>query len=208
MRRDDIAELRSQLEGLGADHVLTYSEFLDRSARAKIKEWTLGGELRLALNCVGGKETGEMAKLLGMDGFLGESDLERGGGRRDGGEETDEARSNLRRNGKDGALAPSKLVHLQETHGVRFSPSLLLSQLTPPKTRTGFWLSNWVETHPVERLAMMNELAQMVADGRLVEPPTEVVELAGDDEQVGRTVREVMKRAEAGKGKKVLLKFV
>lgn len=55
---------------------------------------------------------------------------------------------------------------------------------------------------------MMNELAQMVADGKLVEPPTRIVELAGDDEQVGRTVREVMRNAEGGKGKKVLLKFV
>lgn len=37
-----------------------------------MKEWTSDGEMRLALNCVGGKETAEMVKLLSMDGFLGQ----------------------------------------------------------------------------------------------------------------------------------------
>lgn len=70
--RDNIDELKEELKGLGADHVLTYSEFLTREARGQVKEWTAGGELRLALNCVGGKETTEMVKCLGMSGFLGE----------------------------------------------------------------------------------------------------------------------------------------
>lgn len=75
MYREDIGKLKEDLKALGADHVLTYGEFLDRETRSKIKEWTKDGELRLALNCVGGKETSEMVKLLGLEGFLGESCL-------------------------------------------------------------------------------------------------------------------------------------
>lgn len=70
-RRDNIDGLKSQLRSLGADHVLTYDEFLDRDKRKEIKSWIGEGELKLALNCVGGKETTEMVKLLGLDGVLG-----------------------------------------------------------------------------------------------------------------------------------------
>lgn len=73
--RPSVNELKSYLHSLGADHVLTYDEFLSRenNTRAKVKEWIgRDGEMRLALNCVGGKETAEMAKLMSMDGKLGE----------------------------------------------------------------------------------------------------------------------------------------
>lgn len=66
---DDIDFLKSHLSSLGADIVMTYSEFLQRHSRSIIKEMIKGGELRLALNCVGGNETTEMAKLL-TDGYL------------------------------------------------------------------------------------------------------------------------------------------
>ena len=75
------------------------------------------------------------------------------------------------------------------------------------RDRTGFWLSNWVETHPVERTEMMSSLAQMVADGKLVEPATDVVDLVGEDEAVGSAIRGVMKKLEEGRGKKMLLRF-
>ncbi|GAA5943728.1 enoyl-[acyl-carrier-protein] reductase [Sporobolomyces koalae] len=72
--RPDIDNLKQDLRNLGADHVLTYEEFLSRevNARSKIKEWVAeqDGELLLGLNCVGGKETTEMAKLLGVGGQL------------------------------------------------------------------------------------------------------------------------------------------
>lgn len=55
---------------------------------------------------------------------------------------------------------------------------------------------------------MMHELAGLVAEGKLQEPETEVVELGGGEDGVGKGIREVMKRAEGGKGKKVLLRFV
>ena len=54
---------------------------------------------------------------------------------------------------------------------------------------------------------MMSSLAQMVADGKLVEPATEVVDLVGEDEAVGSTIRGVMKKLEEGRGKKMLLRF-
>lgn len=68
---DDIDALKTKLKSLGADHVFTYSEFFEKETRNQIKEIIKGAEMRLALNCVGGKETGDMAKLLSIDGFLG-----------------------------------------------------------------------------------------------------------------------------------------
>lgn len=166
--RDDLTELESHLKSLGADHVMTYDQFLEKSSRSQIKEWTKGGELRLALNCVGGKETTEMVKLLGQNAYLVTY----------------------------GGMAKVALA---------VPPSLFIFKKL---TAAGFWLSNWVKTHPKERITMINDLAQLVANGKLVEPATEVVELAGDDEAIGKTIRELMKKSERGRGKKALLKFV
>lgn len=55
---------------------------------------------------------------------------------------------------------------------------------------------------------MMENLAQLVADGKLLEPETEVVEVKGDEQQMGEIVRGVMLKHEGGKGRKVLLQFV
>lgn len=72
--RPSIDSLKQDLKNLGADHVLTYEEFLSRdlNIRSQIKQWVSadGGELLLGLNCVGGKETTEMSKLLGVGGQL------------------------------------------------------------------------------------------------------------------------------------------
>ena len=54
---------------------MTYSEFLTREGRGQVKQWTAGAELKLALNCVGGKETTDMVKCLGMSSFLGKPSL-------------------------------------------------------------------------------------------------------------------------------------
>jgi trans-2-enoyl-CoA reductase len=70
---------------------------------------------------------------------------------------------------------------------------------------TGFWLSNWVQTHPEERISMMQTLATLTSQGKLKEPETEVVKLGGTDEEVGAQLKEVMTRIEEGRGKKVLL---
>ena len=74
-----------------------------------------------------------------------------------------------------------------------------------PNDSVGFWLSNWVQTHPEERQTMMRSLAELTGQGKLKEPETEVVELAGSDEEVAEKMSGVMKRIEEGRGKKILL---
>jgi len=68
--RPDIDELKSYLVALGAQHVLTYDELGERSIRETIKEWTGGKPIRLGLNCVSGKDTAAMVRLLGNDAHL------------------------------------------------------------------------------------------------------------------------------------------
>ncbi|KAJ2919477.1 hypothetical protein MD484_g929, partial [Candolleomyces efflorescens] len=68
--RANFEELKSSLENLGATHVLTYDDLADKSVRDKIKGWTGGKDIRLGLNCVGGKETTLMARYLGKDAHL------------------------------------------------------------------------------------------------------------------------------------------
>lgn len=68
--REDNESLKKELENLGATHVMTYDEFVSKEGRKKVKELVKGGSLRLALNCVGGKETTEMVKTLDLDGVL------------------------------------------------------------------------------------------------------------------------------------------
>lgn len=185
--------------------MFTYSEFLSRESGVKnlIKASTAEGELLLALNCVGGKETGEMGKLLGPNGFLGKSPLRTS-------LETPLTVlpcSDLRRYGQSATRTTSVSLHLQEPH--RVSTSLSLPRSTHSLLLSaGFWLSNWIKNHPTERGPMMNEIAQLVADGKLKEPETEIVELSGDDESVGSIARGVMRANAEGRGKKVLFKFV
>ncbi|BGP16139.1 hypothetical protein JCM10213v2_004134 [Rhodosporidiobolus nylandii] len=166
--RPSIDDLKEQLTALGADHVLTYDDFLSRenNARKQIKEWVgKDGELRLALNCVGGKETAEMAKTLAVDGKLVTY----------------------------GGMAKTALA---------IPPSLFIFKKL---TSTGFWLSNWVQTHPEERQTMMHKLAALTSQGKLKEPETKVVELDGTDDEVREQLSAVMKKIEEGRGKKVLL---
>jgi mitochondrial enoyl-[acyl-carrier protein] reductase / trans-2-enoyl-CoA reductase len=86
--RPDFDALQEQLKTLGANHVLTYDELEDKSLRQRVKEWTGGKvrlflhnmshistlffpqDIRLGLNCVGGKETSLMAGLLGHNAHL------------------------------------------------------------------------------------------------------------------------------------------
>ncbi|OAX40684.1 NAD(P)-binding protein [Rhizopogon vinicolor AM-OR11-026] len=68
--REDVESLKSHLELLGATHVVTYDELFDKSFRAKVKTWTGGKDIRLGLNCVSGKTTTLMARLLGDSAHL------------------------------------------------------------------------------------------------------------------------------------------
>ncbi|KAH7927226.1 NAD(P)-binding protein [Leucogyrophana mollusca] len=69
-QRDQIDHLKEHLLGLGATHVVTYEELCGKSFRDKVKEWTGGKNIRLGLNCVSGKTTTFMARLLGQDAHL------------------------------------------------------------------------------------------------------------------------------------------
>lgn len=180
---------------LGADYVLTYSEFLKRETRTEIKEWIRDGEMKLALNCVGGKETTEMAKLLSLDGFLGTflNLLVRS---------TWKLQTNI-------FFFLCQLVTYggMAKQSLSIPPSLFIFKKL---TSTGFWLSNWCDNNPIERKLMIEELAQLTADGRLKEADNEIVELdtSNSDEAIGIVIREVMQRIEAGRSKKILLKWI
>ncbi|KAJ8588585.1 NAD(P)-binding protein [Rhizopogon salebrosus TDB-379] len=68
--RENVESLIKHLESLGATHVVTYDELSDKSFRAKVKTWIGGKDIRLGLNCVGGKTTTLMARLLGDNAHL------------------------------------------------------------------------------------------------------------------------------------------
>ncbi|POS83320.1 hypothetical protein EPUL_004492, partial [Erysiphe pulchra] len=64
--------LRKELLDLGATHVLTENELMDRNFRDQVMELTDGGKenIKLGLNCVGGKATTALVKCLGKRGHL------------------------------------------------------------------------------------------------------------------------------------------
>lgn len=64
--------LKKEMEELGADVVVTESEFLSRAWRDRIKEITNGGRepVRLGLNCVGGKSATAVARSLADGGTM------------------------------------------------------------------------------------------------------------------------------------------
>ncbi|CAE6417494.1 unnamed protein product [Rhizoctonia solani] len=68
--RPSINELKRYLVTLGATHVITEQELADGSMRTRLKEWTQGKEIKLGLNCVGGKPTTILAKHLGYNAAL------------------------------------------------------------------------------------------------------------------------------------------
>lgn len=61
--RDDMASLVNELKALGADEVITEDQLV-REYRGKIKD------VKLALNCVGGKSTLLLASTLGFQGCM------------------------------------------------------------------------------------------------------------------------------------------
>ncbi|MCJ1278035.1 mitochondrial 2-enoyl thioester reductase [Puttea exsequens] len=64
--------LRKELEGLGAERVVTEEEVGERGFGDRVKEWTGGGreKVRLALNCVGGEAAMNLAKCLDPGGVM------------------------------------------------------------------------------------------------------------------------------------------
>ncbi|XMA19013.1 hypothetical protein WAI453_011804 [Rhynchosporium graminicola] len=64
--------LKDELLSLGATHVVTESELMEKSFAEQVKEWTNGGRepVKIGLNCVGGKPTAAMVKCLSHGGHL------------------------------------------------------------------------------------------------------------------------------------------
>jgi trans-2-enoyl-CoA reductase len=59
-------QMKKELLGLGATQVITEEELMARDFKDKVKEWTHGGreEIKLGMNCVGGKNALAIAKSL------------------------------------------------------------------------------------------------------------------------------------------------
>lgn len=73
--RDDKSEeekLKKELYDLGATHVVTEEELMAREMRDKVKEWTAGGreQIKVGLNCVGGKPGTALAKFLSSEASM------------------------------------------------------------------------------------------------------------------------------------------
>ncbi|KAH7311992.1 hypothetical protein BKA65DRAFT_441005 [Rhexocercosporidium sp. MPI-PUGE-AT-0058] len=64
--------MKDELLELGATHVVTESELMDKSFAEQVKEWTSGGReaVKVGLNCVGGKPTAALVKCLSNGGHL------------------------------------------------------------------------------------------------------------------------------------------
>ncbi|KAG4434496.1 hypothetical protein IFR05_010039 [Cadophora sp. M221] len=64
--------MKDELLQLGATHVVTESELLDKTFAERVKEWTSGGReaVKVGLNCVGGKPTAALVKCLSSGGHL------------------------------------------------------------------------------------------------------------------------------------------
>ncbi|TVY68746.1 Mitochondrial enoyl-[acyl-carrier-protein] reductase, partial [Lachnellula suecica] len=64
--------MKDELLALGATKVVTESELMDRGFSEQVKEWTNGGreQIKVGLNCVGGKPTKALVKLLSHGGHL------------------------------------------------------------------------------------------------------------------------------------------
>ncbi|KAK5118137.1 hypothetical protein LTR62_004184 [Meristemomyces frigidus] len=72
-KRDSrMEELKQELQGLGADVVVTDDEVESKGFRDQVKEITNGGreDIRLGLNCVGGSIVNSMAKQLASGGHI------------------------------------------------------------------------------------------------------------------------------------------
>ncbi|KAG0277396.1 mitochondrial 2-enoyl thioester reductase [Linnemannia exigua] len=63
-------KVAERLTKLGATHILTDDQLGKLETKELVKSWAKGRELKLAFNCVGGKPTTEMARLLSKNGHL------------------------------------------------------------------------------------------------------------------------------------------
>ncbi|KAI1329970.1 hypothetical protein F5Y16DRAFT_364566 [Xylariaceae sp. FL0255] len=160
--------LKDELTSLGATHVLTEEEFIARSFRDQLSEWTRSAGssgVRLGLNCVGGKSAQTMAKYLGQSGTL----VTYGGMSR------------------QPVNLPTGLLIFKD---IRF---------------VGFWLSRWADNDTEGKGRTVNEILDLVREGRFRDVPTETVDWSWETKEEG--LREAVQGTLGGfrKGKGVLV---
>ncbi|KAG0650352.1 Trans-2-enoyl-CoA reductase (NADPH) [Hyphodiscus hymeniophilus] len=65
-------QMKNELLELGATKVVTESELMEKGFSEKVIEWTNGGreQVKVGLNCVGGKPTSALVKCLSQSGHL------------------------------------------------------------------------------------------------------------------------------------------
>jgi len=71
-RESGTEELKKELEDMGADIVVTDEEAMEKTFSKQVKEWTNGGkeQVKLGLNCVGGKIVTSMSRVLSEGAHL------------------------------------------------------------------------------------------------------------------------------------------
>ncbi|KAF9649848.1 NAD(P)-binding protein [Thelephora ganbajun] len=69
-KRDEFSDVEKYLKSLGATYVITYDDLEDKFISGRVKEWTGGKDIRLLLNCVGGKSTTRMLRLAGKNAHV------------------------------------------------------------------------------------------------------------------------------------------
>ena len=67
---EETQKLKHELMEIGATHVVTEAELMDREFKNSVKKWCGDKQIRLGLNCVGGKPTSSLIKCLGHNGHL------------------------------------------------------------------------------------------------------------------------------------------
>lgn len=68
--RPDIEALKKELTDLGATHVITEEENSSKEFGKTIKGWVGADQVKLALNCVGGKSSSNISRKLSSDGHF------------------------------------------------------------------------------------------------------------------------------------------
>ncbi|KAF9100414.1 hypothetical protein BGX27_000413 [Mortierella sp. AM989] len=63
-------EVADRLKQLGATHILTDDQLGSLETKELVKSWTQKSQIKLGFNCVGGKPTTEMARMLSKNGHL------------------------------------------------------------------------------------------------------------------------------------------
>lgn len=159
--------LRQELHALGADVVVTESQFLSREWRDHLADITRNGkdQIGLGLNCVGGKSATAIARSLGEDATM----VTYGG------------------MAKQPVSLPVGLLIFKD---IRF---------------VGFWLSRWNEKDVQGRKHMIDDILNIIRDGKFKDVPVEEVKWDWETEE--ETLRTAVQGGLQGfrKGKGVLV---